>query len=182
VGSALANASSEIARLDRLVADLLVVAGRPLGPRKPTAVAELARARVELLQPWAGSRGVSFTVDGAAGAALDPDSIARAIDNLLRNAVEASPSGATVSVRIDESAGAARVVVEDRGPGVQRTIELFEPFFSTKSEGTGLGLAISRSIARAHGGDVTYARSDGTTRFSLTLAVRAVEPELKEAS
>jgi signal transduction histidine kinase len=182
VGSALANASSEIARLDRLVADLLVVAGRPLGPRKPTQVAELVRARVELLVPWAASRNVSFAVDGAARAALDPDSIARAVDNLLRNAVEASPAGAAVSVHVDESGGAARVIVEDRGPGVQRTGELFEPFFSTKSDGTGLGLAISRSIARAHGGDVTYTRGDGATRFVLTLAVRAVEPELKEAS
>ena len=53
-----------------------------------------------------------------------------------------------------------RVRVDDRGAGVPdgRAGELFEPFFTTKPDGTGLGLAISRAIARAHGGDVAYAR------------------------
>jgi signal transduction histidine kinase len=48
--------------------------------------------------------------------------------------------------------------------------ELFEPFFTTKPDGTGLGLAISRAIARAHGGDVTYAREGETTRFTLVVS------------
>jgi signal transduction histidine kinase len=49
-----------------------------------------------------------------------------------------------------------------------RAGELFEPFFTTKGEGTGLGLAISRAIARAHGGDIAYARDGAMTRFELT--------------
>jgi signal transduction histidine kinase len=61
--------------------------------------------------------------------------------------------------------------VADRGPGVPagRAAEIFEPFFTPKPDGTGLGLAISRAIARAHGGDLTYARQDGVTRLELTL-------------
>ena len=69
------------------------------------------------------------------------------------------------------SSDAVLVQIEDHGDGVEpaRTAELFEPFFTTKAEGTGLGLAISRAIARAHGGDVTYARAGAVTRFSLSL-------------
>ena len=90
--------------------------------------------------------------------------MARALDNLLRNAVEASPDGGTSRATVDDDGDAVRVRVQDTGAGVPagRVGELFEPFFTTKPEGTGLGLAISRAIARAHGGDVIYAR-DGQT-------------------
>src|SRR5262249_4375258 len=53
VESALSNASSEIARLDRLVSDLLVVAGRKTGPREPRSLGELAESRAQVMQPWA---------------------------------------------------------------------------------------------------------------------------------
>jgi signal transduction histidine kinase len=76
------------------------------------------------------------------------------------------------------------VRIEDAGNGVsgERISELFEPFFTTKAEGTGLGLAISRAIARAHDGDVTYARDDGTTRFELTLAARSERESAEKAA
>lgn len=178
VAQAITHASSEIARLDRLVADLLVVSGRHPGPRRQTSLGALVRARVEALSPWAGMRKVSIQVQGDAYAMIEAESVARAVDNLLRNAVEAAPGDSVVQVRIAErSPGDFAVIsIEDRGPGVPRSAELFEPFFTTKSDGTGLGLAISRAIARSHGGDVTYARmtSSGgpggdTTRFELTL-------------
>jgi signal transduction histidine kinase len=175
VGKAIAHASSEISRLDRLVADLLVVAGRASGPKLPSSLGALARARVDGLAAWSQERGVHVTVTGDARAAIDRDSIARALDNLLRNAIEASPFGATVEVAVARRGEAAVVAVTDRGGGVpgDRTSELFEPFFTTKPEGTGLGLAISRAVARAHEGEVTYARHGEATRFELTLPASA---------
>jgi signal transduction histidine kinase len=170
---AVAAASAEIARLDRLVSDLLLVAGNKLGPRRAVELGELAEARVEALRPWATTRGVSVRVVGDGDGDVDTESVARALDNLLRNAVEASPSGATVDVRVGDGGGADAMIIqiEDHGSGVEptRAAELFEPFFTTKAEGTGLGLAISRAIARAHGGDVTYVRAGAVTRFSLAL-------------
>jgi signal transduction histidine kinase len=175
VVAAIAHASSEIARLDGLVADLLTVSGRALGSRAPLDVAALARRRADALAPWAALRGVTMHVsDDPAGAAVatgDADRLARAVDNLLRNAVEASPGGDTVDVEVRADSEQVRLRVLDHGAGFPQgqAGELFEPFFTTKAGGTGLGLAISRAIAQAHGGEVAYARDGAVTRFELTL-------------
>jgi signal transduction histidine kinase len=138
-------------------------------------VGALLRERVEALAPWAELRRVTIRAAGDGGATADPDALGRAIDNLLRNAVEASPAGAAVEAVTVADGAYVIVAVEDRGEGVpaRRASELFEPFFTTKAEGTGLGLAMSRAIARAHGGDVVYARAGDVTRFELTIPAAA---------
>jgi signal transduction histidine kinase len=178
----IAHATSEIDRLDRLVRDLLFVSGRAVGPKDKRDFAALVKARAEALAPWATEHGVTVECSGEGRASLDADAMARAIDNLLRNAVEASPRGARVDARLVAEGDRMLLHVEDRGEGVaaDRVAELFEPFFSTKPSGTGLGLAISRAIARAHGGDVTYARASGVSRF--TLAIDAASGSAKAAA
>jgi signal transduction histidine kinase len=186
-------ASHEIARLDRLVSDLLLVAGKKMGPRRSIDLGALLRARTEEIGPWAATQRVTVRVTSEGGGEgkveVDAESLARAIDNLLRNAVEASPEGGHVEAGVTVTAEAVELRVEDRGRGIEpaRARELFEPFFTTKAEGTGLGLAISRAIARAHGGDVVYLRTEGApggetaggaegvTRFSLMLPRLAQE-------
>ncbi len=169
--AAVEHATAEIARLDRLVADLLIVAGRAVGARASVELGALVRARADALIPWAALRRVGIVVSGSGRAVCDPDALARALDNVLRNAVEASPEGQTVAATVEEANGAVRVRIADRGSGVPdgRAGEMFEPFFTTKPDGTGLGLAISQAIAHAHGGDLTYAREGGSTRLELTL-------------
>jgi signal transduction histidine kinase len=171
VESAISHATTEIQRLDRLVADLLIVAGRASGPRRRASLGELTKSRVEALAPWARERGVELTCRGDAQVEADTDSIARSIDNLLRNAVEASSNGSAVGVTVSARAGVATVSVVDRGQGVAKDheLELFEPFFTTKPDGTGLGLALSRAIARGHGGDLQYYRDGTVTRLDITL-------------
>jgi len=175
VTGAIAHASAEIARLDGLVADLLTVSGRALGPRAPLDLAQLARRRADALAPWAALRGVTMHVsdggDGDAVATGDADRLARAVDNLLRNAIEASPGGDVVAVEVRAEREQVRLRVLDRGSGFPqgKAGELFEPFFTTKADGTGLGLAISRAIAQAHGGEVAYSREGDVTRFELML-------------
>ena len=165
----------EIVRLDRLVTDFLVVSGRRIGRRVDSDLGDLARRRVAQLAPWAKELGVSLAVEGSARAVVDPVACARAVDNLVKNAVEASPPGAEVRVRIEGRQSGAAMAVEDRGPGVpdERLAELFEPFFTTKPDGTGLGLAVSRAIAVASGGKLTYQRLAGVTRFELALSTEA---------
>ena len=158
-------------RLDRLVSDLLVFSRTT--PRAPQThdVAELTAARASLLTSWAAQRLVSVRASGAGRARIDGDAVVRAIDNLLRNAIEASPIGATVELEVSSHDTTVEVRVSDRGMGVPEAhaAELFEPFFTTKPSGTGLGLALARAIARSHGGELTFHRAEGRTDFLMTL-------------
>ncbi|MCU0610775.1 MAG: ATP-binding protein [Candidatus Eisenbacteria bacterium] len=93
--------------------------------------------------------------------------LARVVDNLVRNAIEAGPQGGSVLLRTseiaDESGRWLTLQVMDRGAGltVQDEEEAFFPFRSTKAGGTGMGLTLARKIARLHGGTVTLANRDG---------------------
>jgi len=176
---AIRHATSEIARLDRLVADLLFVAGRAVGPKCKRDVGDVVRQRIDALAPWSDERGVKVVSAGRGSAYLDVDAMARAIDNLLRNAVEASARGSNVHARVVDEDDRVVIEIDDQGPGVaaERVAELFEPFFTTKPAGTGLGLAISRAIARAHGGDLIYTRDGDVTRFALSMTSVAAEAD-----
>jgi signal transduction histidine kinase len=170
--------ASEIARLDRLVSDLLVVSGRRVGPRVDLELGEIVTRRIALLAPWAKEKGVALASEGSARAPVDADSVSRALDNLLRNAVEASPTGGRVEVQVRGGKDDAHIVVTDRGPGVpaDRATELFEPFFTTKPDGTGLGLPLARAVANAHDGTLTYGREQDRTVMTLTISASAPPP------
>jgi two-component system nitrogen regulation sensor histidine kinase NtrY len=93
----------------------------------------------------------------------DGDQLDQALINLVRNAADAAlESGAGVSVGWSHAADQLEVRVEDGGPGLTGTGNLFVPFFTTKPGGSGVGLVLARQIAEAHGGTVTLEnRADG---------------------
>jgi signal transduction histidine kinase len=95
--------------------------------------------------------------------------LALAVDNLIDNAVGATPPGGSVRVRLATDDRAAVVEVIDQGPGVPPALRqrLFEPFCTDRPEAAGLGLAATRAIVRAHGGSVEI--SDRPTTFRLRL-------------
>ncbi len=105
---------------------------------------------------------------------IDRMLLRRALDNLVRNAIEAGAKN--VWVRAEAHAEQAWLVVEDDGPGVPESARsrVFDPYFTTKSDGTGLGLAIVRKLAFDHHGDVGLeARPGGGARFVVTLPIAA---------
>jgi nitrogen fixation/metabolism regulation signal transduction histidine kinase len=87
---------------------------------------------------------------------VDPDQLEQMLINLVRNAVDASlETGGDVSLGWRRNGEYVELLIEDEGPGLPNTANLFVPFFTTKAVGTGIGLVLSRQIAEAHGGSLT---------------------------
>jgi signal transduction histidine kinase len=83
----------------------------------------------------------------------DVDQLEQLLINLLGNAVDASQeTKGRVFVRWRVHGERVEIVLDDEGPGLASTNNLFVPFFTTKAEGSGIGLVLSRQIAEAHGG------------------------------
>ncbi|HZM62368.1 MAG TPA: ATP-binding protein [Vicinamibacterales bacterium] len=102
----------------------------------------------------------------------DPDQIEQLLINLVRNAVDAAiETGGGVQIGWSSLYHTLEVRIEDEGPGLQNTGNLFVPFFTTKAGGSGIGLVLSRQIAEGHGGSLMLEnRPDGRgTRASLRL-------------
>jgi signal transduction histidine kinase len=120
----------------------------------------------------------------------DAASLARAVQNLIANAIRHGAAGKWVAIRAIAEDRSVAISVEDRGPGIaaRDLPHLFEPFYrgrgADRVRGSGLGLTIVKQIAVAHGGSVSVdKRRDGGAIFTLRLPARAaaaVAPEVAQ--
>lgn len=107
---------------------------------------------------------VAVAVDSSthATACVDQAQIEQALINLLHNAADAAlETGGGVRVRWRPEERYVLIEVEDDGPGIAETENLFVPFFTTKAGGSGIGLALARQIIEAHGGSLRLANRQG---------------------
>jgi len=104
---------------------------------------------------------------------FDPVALARALDNLLNNALDHTPHGGAISVCAERGPDAQVLILRvcDTGPGVAEQVKprLFEPFVSGRTDGMGLGLALAQEIALAHGGTARYVEQTRGACFELEL-------------
>ncbi|MBL9122143.1 MAG: HAMP domain-containing histidine kinase, partial [Planctomycetaceae bacterium] len=126
------------------------------------------------------SQGIVAAVDVPAGQTLlaDREMFGRSIANLVRNALDAMPTGGELVFTSYDGPGGFELEVADSGPGLdpETRRHLFEPFYSTKPESAGLGLAVVAQIVAAHGGQVTVQNCpEGGAAFTLRFPRQALE-------
>jgi two-component system sensor histidine kinase HydH len=142
---------AEAQRLEALTTSLLdFVRDGPIERSSVSAESLAARA----LQDLPADR-VDVKAAGAGSMQVDEPRLARAVHNLVDNALKASPDNARVELSIESAGSEVVIIVRDRGPGLPADSQIFEPFVTTRVRGTGLGLPVARRIAEQHGGTLS---------------------------
>ncbi|MFF7443717.1 sensor histidine kinase [Streptomyces sp. NPDC008122] len=161
------QATAEVVRMSRLVSGLLVLARAEakVSAPEPLALRELVEERLKVWRPAADERGVTILLTSAADdpppVLAGPGNLDQVLDNVLSNALEVSPDGGTITVRVG-TGGPEEAVLEvlDEGPGMSAAEQAraFDRFWRgqglTGRSGSGLGLAIVKQLVTDDGGGV----------------------------
>jgi signal transduction histidine kinase len=165
-----------LGRLVHLVSQMLDIERLSLSGRERSRVdlAAIARDVVADLAPTAIKSGYDLSLDAPDSpveVVAEEQAIARALTNLLSNAIEHGGNRGQIIVSVSD---VLTIDVADEGPGVPQSLQprLFEPFSrgSSNGEGCGLGLHLTREIMRAHGGDVSLVPGERGATFRLSFA------------
>ena len=187
--SLLALVREEGGRMDRYVRNLLDMTrldGEVSLQRDWIGVDELIGAAVARVRRVFPGRVIGIRVSPELPPLhVQPALLEQALFNVIENAVRVSPVDAAVDVAADADAGAVRIAVRDRGPGIPEAERerVFERFYSVARgdarRGTGLGLAIARGVLRAHGGGIAVGEGDDGvgTVFTMQLPAATVPVE-----
>lgn len=169
----------EVRRLTQVVTDFLTFA-RPMRVAFASVnLSDIAAEVVTALCETAERRGVTLEVaPDLPMVAGDAGLLRQALENLLRNAIEAIPDDAPtkrVTLRAETDPTKTTLIVEDSGGGLPPEVaaNLFVPFFTTKKHGHGLGLAIVRKIVLGHNGRIEASNlPQGGAQFRISLPLQ----------
>jgi signal transduction histidine kinase len=175
---------SQVKLLRQISAEFSSFASRPKPHPAPTALAELIPSVVEpYITGLAGRIVIDVDVPASLPAVnVDRTLLARALTNVIENALHAMPGEGRLTIRAETGRSAIVLSVADTGTGMdpEALRRIFEPYFSTKATGTGLGLTIAKRNVELNGGRILVESGPGKgTRVTIELPV-ADEPTPKE--
>ncbi|MEU6913983.1 sensor histidine kinase [Streptomyces olindensis] len=178
------QATAEVVRMSRLVNGLLVLARAEakVSAAEPLPLMDIVRERLAVWRPAADERGVTIALrgsaDGRSSVLASPGHLDQMLDNVLSNALEVSPDGGTITVRVEHRGDVVEVSVLDEGPGMSdaEKSRAFDRFWRgqglTGKSGSGLGLAVVRQLATDDGGTVSLTDAPGGG-LCVTITLRA---------
>jgi PAS domain S-box-containing protein len=175
--------ASEVDRLAQMSEEYLEFARIPKLKLQPTDANQLFAELVKRSSLELAAKGITLSTRYQEGLPLikvDRAQMYRALQNLLRNAIEAMPNGGVLTLSTERDGDCVLMRVADTGVGIeeQELPKIFEPFHSTKEFGTGLGLTITRHVVEEHGGAVSCRSKVGVgTEFTIVLPVSEVKPK-----
>jgi signal transduction histidine kinase len=179
------QATAEVVRMSRLVNGLLVLARAEakVTAAEPLPLREIVAERLSVWRPAADERGVHIAlrgsvVDGRPLVLASPGHLEQVLDNVLSNALEVSPDGATITVRSESRGDEVELTVADEGPGMSDADKsrAFDRFWRgqglTGRSGSGLGLSVVRQLVTDDGGTVALRDAPGRG-LSVVISLRA---------
>ncbi|MEV1062644.1 HAMP domain-containing sensor histidine kinase [Streptomyces sp. NPDC050263] len=167
------QATAEVVRMSRLVNGLLVLARAEakVTAAEPLSLHDIVAERLSVWRPAADERGVTIALRGSAddrpSVLASPGHLDQVLDNVLSNALEVSPDGATITVRAVSKGDKVVLSVLDQGPGMSdaEKSRAFDRFWRgqglTGRSGSGLGLAVVKQLVTDDGGTVTLTDAPG---------------------
>ncbi|WP_037676889.1 HAMP domain-containing sensor histidine kinase [Streptomyces griseus] len=181
------QATAEVVRMSRLVNGLLVLARAEakVSVAEPLPLTDIVAERLAVWRPAADERGVTIALRGSGVddrplVLASPGHLDQVLDNVLSNALEVSPDGGTITVRVESSADEVVLSVLDEGPGMSdaEKSRAFDRFWRgqglTGRSGSGLGLAVVKQLVTDDGGSVTL-RDAPDSGLCVRVALRAAQ-------
>jgi len=154
----------EIESIDQILSKFLLLTSPTAPQMKQLSLTETIHATTQLIQPLRLRLGVTLILELSSPSVYvmgDHEQLLQALLSLLNNAVEASPKGGKVIIRLMEYESHARISVIDSGPGIPKNLRhrVLDPFFTTQADSTGLGLTIAQQIILAHHGKLHFSEA-----------------------
>ncbi len=164
----------ETDRLNQVLENFLQFAHSESGAREDFKAEEVLQNVLQLCQKQASDHQVGITWDKQTLPTVvgDADQFKQVFLNLMLNAIQAMPSGGGLRISSEVKNDQILLSFRDTGPGIpdENLEQIFNPFFTTKTEGTGLGLSITHRIVQNHGGHIRVQNApEGGAEFTLTL-------------
>ena len=176
-GESLGIVFQELQRIEVLISNIISLAQNKAIKKKPENINHILEGMYPTIQRAVADNGIMSELlleDNLPMLNVNAAEIEQMVLNLVWNSIEAMPMGGTLRIGTCRQSGSVRLYVQDEGSGIpaEHQEQIFDPFYTTKSEHTGLGLAICLSIVERHQGEIEVRSSLGAgSRFTVLFPV-----------